>query len=145
MWARISRMMSDSLAHKAMVVQRDMLRNNNICWLYHLKSTLTSTPYGSNIWHQWWNRDVFGSVDCTRIYVDNLGKRCVAKWEDECLLSLQENAINVWRTEVNQVEAKTGVGLNKLRTDKRVLLSKFRIGICPLYALRLVDTSQQVV
>ena len=81
-----------------------------------------------------------------------MGKRCVAKWEDECLLSLQENAINVWRTEVNQVEAKTGVGLNKLRTyasfknswgiekyllcindrDKRVLLSKFRIGICPL-------------
>ena len=82
----------------------------------------------------------------------DMGKEHVAQWEDECLLSFQENAVSMWQKEVNQREAKTGVGLNKLRTyasfktswglekyilcidhrDKRVLLSKFRIGVCPL-------------
>ena len=55
--------------------------------LHHLKVTLSGTPYGSNIRNQWWNRDVVGSVSCTRTYVDSMGKQHEAQWEDECLLS----------------------------------------------------------
>ena len=74
------------------------------------------------------------------------------RWETNCLASFREHAIHEWSKDVTRINAKCGQGLNKLRTyalfkrqwklepyltciddrDKRVLLTKFRIGICPL-------------
>ena len=73
-------------------------------------------------------------------------------WESICSDEIRSNSVREWSKEVNRISAKSGVGLNKLRTyalykqtwgcepyldlihnrAKRVLLTKFRIGICPL-------------
>ena len=75
------------------------------------------------------------------------------RWEDDVHEALKDKVIDIWRNEVNQQGARhNGLGGNKLRTyakfktrwgyeeylsviddfKKRTLLSKFRMGICPL-------------
>ena len=83
---------------------------------------------------------------------DDLGMDINVRWEADCLISFRKHYTDSWMTEVTRIEAKRGKGLNKLRTyvlfkrdfrlepyltcvedrNKRVLLCKFRIGICPL-------------
>ena len=84
--------------------------------------------------------------------VNELGRENTVRWEADCLVSLRKKASDEWYNDVMRVNARRGNGLNKLRTyalfkrdlelepylsavddrDKRVLMSKFRIGICPL-------------
>lgn len=152
MWTRISEMPNVSLTRKAMYVQRDMCDRGKECWLKSLKSTLLSkTSCGIDMWAEWWGNPNF-NIACARIDVDDIGSETTVRWEEDCLKSLRKNACDEWYNDVTRTNAKRGNGLNKLRTyalfkgdlqlepylvaiedrDKRVLLSKFRIGICPL-------------
>ena len=73
------------------------------------------------------------------------------KWEDDVHKHLKNKAIDEWKLDLQRVEAKSGTGFNKLRTYalfknewdreqylsivdnyKCTLLTRFRIGICPL-------------
>ena len=151
MWTRITEMPDSSLTRKAMYVQRDMLSKGKECWLNSFKSTLLSmSTCGHSFWNQWWSNCHF-RVTCSRLELNDCGINTV-RWETDCLASFREHAIHEWSKDVTRINAKCGQGLNKLRTyalfkrqwklepyltciddrDKRVLLTKFRIGICPL-------------
>ena len=152
MWTRISELSNTSLTRKAMYVQRDMCDRGKECWLKSLKSTLvTKTSCGTDMWAKWWSNPNF-NVACARVDVDDIGMETTVRWEADCLISFRKNACDEWYNDVMRTNARRGNGLNKLRTyalfkcdlvlepyllaiedrDKRVLLSKFRIGICPL-------------
>ena len=152
MWTRITELPDTSLTRKAMYVQRHLLSKGKECWLKSFKSTLLShSTCGNLMWDKWLNKPDF-NIECSRVHTDNIGMEVESRWETECLVSFRQHASNTWFQDVTRVEAKRGSGLNKLRTyalfkrewrlepyltciedrNKRVLLSKFRIGICPL-------------
>ena len=137
-----------------MYVQRRLLNKGKACWLKSFKSTLVvvaSSTCGVSMWNTWWSKQDF-NITCTRVGKDDLGMDINVRWEADCLISFRKHYTDSWMTEVTRIEAKRGKGLNKLRTyvlfkrdfrlepyltcvedrNKRVLLCKFRIGICPL-------------
>ena len=95
------------------------------------------------------------NVTCSRTEEYVSGKFRTVRWEEDCIEAYQEVAIREWYSEVKRVEAKCGKGRNKLRTyalfkeewgyepylscvnnrDRRVLLSKFRLGICRILSV----------
>ena len=99
-----------------------------------------------------WINDSSFRVVCSRREEGTNDKFRVVRWEDDCLNVYNEVAINEWRKDLMRTEAKRGEGGNKLRTyaqfkyecglepylisinsyERRVLVSKFRLGICPL-------------
>ena len=103
------------------------------------------------IWHEWWDAAEF-RLDCERIENTRNGKQVVIKWEDDIQTATQAIAQERWLSEVQRLESHTGIGNNKLRTyarfkkslelepylevvedhKKRRLMTKFRIGLCPL-------------
>ena len=152
LWTRVIEMPDVSLTCKAMYVQRDLLCKGKECWLKSFKSTLTSmSTCGNDLWNRWWNDRDF-HIECSRLQLNENGMDSKIRWEADCLLSFREYALHEWSEEVTRIKAKRGNGLNELRTyalfkrnwqlepyltcvesrDQRVLLSKFRIGICPL-------------
>ena len=151
-WTRATEMPSDSVVRQAMYVQREMVIKGHTCWLASLKDTLCSrSTYGAQIWKKWWDDPNF-NISCVRVKELSSTRTCEVRWEDDCMEAFYEHAINVWIHDVTQEGAKNGEGKNKLRTyalfkrewgfeeylnvidnrDKRVLLSKFRMGVCPL-------------
>ena len=152
MWTRITEMSSSTIVRKAMYVQREMLLNGDDCWLKKFKDTLLCTrTCGVDMWTTWLNDNDF-RVTCSRNeeYIDGIYR--AVRWETDCLNAIHEVARNEWYMDVTRIEAKRGEGRNKLRTyalfksewgfepylvsvnsyERRVLLSKFRLGICPL-------------
>jgi hypothetical protein len=116
------------------------------------KSTLLSnTVCGNDMWNKWWRTCDF-HTKCSRSSIDDRGVESIVRWEADCLESLRTHAFDEWYKDIMRTTAKRGNGLNKLRTyvlfkqelclepyllavedrNKRVLLTKFRIGICPL-------------
>jgi len=111
---------------------------------------LSSTAEGICVWNLWWNVCNFPStlVKCESIVSQGIKR----KWNDICIDSVKYCSISDWCKEVNTLNAKVGKGSNKLRTyalykntwgyekyldfidnrDKRILLTKFRMGITPL-------------
>ena len=109
-----------------------------------------------SIWNEWWKNVCINKDDikCYSIVkaTEKGQKDTKIRWEDKCLELACETFISKWKEEVTRVNAKRGEGLNKLRTYalfkndwcfesylqhidnryKRVLMTKFRIGICPL-------------
>jgi len=151
-FTRATEMPSNSLVREAMYAQRTLLAQGKDCWLSTLKDTLCTTSYGSICWNTWWLDSDFMCA-CSRISIDDRGKQCVIRWEDDCYDECKNLYIHDhWHKDVIREHAKHGEGGNKLRTyklfkqswgfepylvhidnrDKRVLMSKFRIGICPL-------------
>lgn len=145
-------MPSSAITRKAMHVQRRLAQDGKDCWLTRFKGTLHRTSTcGINMWDAWINNSNF-YVTCSRTEEYVSGKFRTVRWEEDCLEAYQDVAIREWYSEVTRVEAKCGKGRNKLRTyalfkeewgyepylsyvdnrDRRVLLSKFRLGICPL-------------
>ena len=73
---------------------------------------------GKEYWNTWWNTVNF-SCDCIRVIVSNNNPNKVReriKWEDDVLKNLQNKAMTEWMVDLHRIEAKSGVGLNKLRT-----------------------------
>ena len=153
MWTRISRMPTDALTRKAMCIQRALVDNEKECWLLHFRDTLCETGLGRMLWQSWSSIDNFASTECTCAFVQLVdGKRVVTKWEDLCGAAFREDFVSKWLHDIEREESHDGTSLNKLRTykcfkrawgiepyllcvdsrDRRVLLSKFRIGTCPL-------------
>ena len=151
-WTRITEMPTSSLTRKAMYVQRHLLSKGKACWLKSFKKTLLSaSTCGKSMWNKWWSKPDF-NISCSRIYTNNLGMDIDTRWETDCLVDFRKRATDAWLKDVKRIKAKCGNGLNKSRTyalfktewrfepyltcvedrSKRVLLSKFRIGISPL-------------
>ena len=150
---RVTKMNNNELTRKAMHVQRSLLQNESNCWLKSFRSMICSINVGKEYWNTWWNTVNF-SCDCIRVIVSNNNPNKVReriKWEDDVLKNLQNKAMTEWMVDLHRIEAKSGVGLNKLRTYalfkndwgrepylhiienyKCTLLTRFRIGICPL-------------
>ena len=159
-WTRITEMSDACLAKKAMYVQRSLVVQGHNCWLGSFKNTLHKTGMGRVIWDKWWNNLDFMANKCGCVRyevheskVTNQVRISSVRWEDDVYEAFKEEAINTWRFDINRKEAKyNGVGGNKLRTyskfkkcwgfekylgvivnsSKRRLMSKFRMGICPL-------------
>ena len=99
-----------------------------------------------------WVRDPSFPVQCSRLHVDAMDRIKSIRWETDCLSEFHSRAVSMWQKDLDRLTAKRGEGGNKLRTyklfktewgfepyllcidsrDLRVLLSKFRFGICPL-------------
>jgi hypothetical protein len=152
MWTRVSEMPASSIVRKAMYIQRDMLHKGKDCWLKRFKDTLhRASTCGIDKWNTWINSNDF-NITCSRHEEYISGKFRVVRWEEDCLAAYENYAISEWYKDITRKEAKHGDGQNKLRTyalfkqewgfesyltcldnrDHRVLLSKFRLGICPL-------------
>ena len=152
MWTRITEMSSSAVVRKAMQVQRQLVQDGKDCWLRRFKDTLHRTSTcGIDKWNAWMDNVDF-SVICSRTEGYASGKFRLVRWEDDCLKVYHEVAVSEWQYEVTRIDSKHGKGRNKLRTytlfeqewgyepyishinnrDRRVLLSKFRLGICPL-------------
>ena len=110
---------------------------------------------GTGTWNKWWNIEDFGKsiCKCEELTIKDDSRR-VESWEVICKRLLCNKAVSKWyELEINRVESKAkNTGGNKLRTyalfkqewgyeryldivqgrEKRILLTKFRIGICPL-------------
>ena len=151
MWTRISRLPLSELTRKAMCVQRELLRNSHTCWLTSIHNTLCATAVGTNVWNLWWSIDNFPNTltACESVLQP---ENCKRPWDVVCNDNFINYSISTWFEEVNRINAKVGEGNNKLRTyalyknkwgyekyldfidnrDKRVLYTKFRIGIAPL-------------
>ena len=152
-FTRITEMSDKCLVRKAMYVQRDMVTRGNTCWLSAFKDTLCNTTCGSAFWNEWWSKPNFRCV-CERVEIDSQGNQegKAIRWEEGVYDGIKQVAIDVWKLDVSRVTARRGEGGNKLRTynlfkdawgyepyltfldnrDQRVLVTKFRIGICPL-------------
>ena len=157
-WTRVSGMSKSSLTWKAMYVQRGLLDRNKRCWLNILRDTLKTTQSGYLYWNKWWNSDDFMDQTCLckRYDIEFVNNKVVIRmipWETDIYEDLKRNAANSWLIDINREEAKRGrPGKNKLRTyatfktdwgyesylsiiedgRKRNLLTKLRIGVCPL-------------
>ena len=159
MFVRITQSSDSSLLRKAMYVQRALCLANKPCWLGIYKSTLCRSTFGADIWNQWWNTPDF-VCDCViRRHPVDISHGSFASdpqasttWEDGVEEATKAMFISTWKADLSRIHAKKGEGGNKLRTynlfkssfayekyldcvdnrDKRVLLTKFRIGICPL-------------
>ena len=154
----ITAMSKSCLTWKAMFVQRSLLARRKQCWLSILRDTLKMTQSGSLYWDKWWNSDdfMYQRCACKRYNVEIVNNKVVTRmipWEVDIYEDLKRNAVNKWLIDINREEAKRGKpGKNKLRTyatfktewgcetylsiiddgRKRNLLSKLRIGVCPL-------------
>jgi hypothetical protein len=141
-----------------MYVQRGLLVRNKRCWLSVLRDTLKTTQSGSLYWNKWWNSEdfMYQRCSCERYVVEIVNKKVVINktpWETDIYEDMKRNAVDSWLFDINREEAKRGrPGKNKLRTyatfktgwgyesylsviddgRKRNLLSKLRIGVCPL-------------
>ena len=112
---------------------------------------MCATAVGTNIWNLWWSIDNFPNTltACESVLQP---ENCKRPWDVVCNDNFINYSISTWFEEVNRINAKVGEGNNKLRTyalyknkwgyekyldfidnrDKRVLYTKFRIGIAPL-------------
>ena len=152
LWTRVTELPESSLTRKAMCVQRLMCSRGEECWLTKLKGTLLArVACGSELWSKWWSDPHFRVV-CASDRVNEVGRNVVVRWKQECMACLKQYSTDVWRVDVTRVTGRNGMDGNKLRTyalfksefrlesyltsiddrRKRVLLTKFRIGICPL-------------
>jgi hypothetical protein len=106
---------------------------------------------GRDKWDLWFRTPDF-SLQCSRLHVDEGDRIRTIRWETDCLSEFHSRAVSTWKKDMLRERAKRGDGGNKLRTyalfktelgfepylvhidnrDMRVLLSKFRFGICPL-------------
>ena len=110
------------------------------------------TNVGKVYWDKWWVNNDF-KLDCTNNEYDTNGKLIKRKrWEDDIKIALEQKAISDWKQGLTRIHAKFGTGGKKFRTyavfkghwgiegylsqievhRKRILLTKFRIGISPL-------------
>ena len=110
------------------------------------------------MWDKWWESAQTSGfqIECHEVIQPNdksgADKDVRERWEDVCFRLACDTFVLKWKDEVSRVKAKRGEGMNKLRTyalfktewgfeeylqhidnrAKRVLMSKFRIGTCPL-------------
>ena len=156
MFTRFTKSNDTCLLRKAMFVQRSLVARSKSCWLSLYKDTLCGTACGTAIWNEWWGTIDF-RCECitTSINIDDSQSSQTSKstsWEADIDEAVTLLFISSWQADLMRVGSKRGEGGNKLRTynlfksvfecepylklvanrDKRVLLSKFRIGICPL-------------
>ena len=140
----------DSLLRKAMHVQRRLFRVDCACWLANVRVFMhLSGPVGKDFWTQWWSGNMFNM----RTY--DLEGDTVELRKTHALLihnELQASAELQWLVDIGRETARSGDGLNKLRTyakfksefglepylsyveheGKRLLLFKLRAGVAPL-------------
>ena len=140
------------IARQAMFVQCELLTHGSDCWLKKLRLSLVQCGC-VDIWDKWWHLIQSGcfQIACHEVIQSDDDEK-IERWEDICLRLACNTFVSKWKDEVLRIKAKRGEGLNKLRTyalfktewcfesylqhidnrAKRVLLSKFRIGTCPL-------------
>ena len=72
---------------------------------------------GTDIWNKWWEVREFVNFKCECNENVSVGTCKVKKsWESICSDEIRSNSVREWSKEVNRISAKSGVGLNKLRT-----------------------------
>ena len=148
--------MPEGLLRKAMHVQRSLVAQNKQCWLSLYKDTICEFPSGSDIWAKWWSEHDF-RCDCRIVnegicHTQTSESQTYTPWEEVLDSAIIQLFKDTWKADVARIESKSGNGKNKLRTynlfkprleyepylnyvqnrDKRILLTKFRIEICPL-------------
>lgn len=153
-FTRVTDMPDSCFVRKAMYVQRSLLSQGHTCWLSIFKDSLCNTACGRGFWDTWWNSHNFRCTCERQAELDSQGRPVgpSVRVEEDVYDAIQYVAIQEWQADVMRVHAKRGEGSNKLRTyqlfkhewgfepylkylnnrGKRVLLSKFRIGIAPL-------------
>jgi hypothetical protein len=157
LWSRTTWMHDTELMRKAMIVQRSLVRRGKPCWLGNFRGMICSLgERGKYIWDKWFDgtsSELSTFESHTTFEVRRVeGVDIRVAFVDEIVQLMKEKEDREWLCKVQRVEALNGVGLNKLRTysmfkqelvfepyleavkdeRKRVLLTKFRVGIAPL-------------
>lgn len=153
LWSRLTAMDDSCLARKAMHVQMRLVSNRQPCWLTNFKSLMYQiNSKCSNMYDEWF-RSGFNDRTCFTMRFDDRQHKVVRVGLDVVIQEQMHVKLEgEWLNELARIEARRGLGGNKLRTyamfkkdceyepylnvirdeRKRALFTKFRIGVAPL-------------
>ena len=154
LWCRVSRMPTDELLKKALLVQKRLWDERKRCWLQNVENTITQTDVGRRLWREWLESGPSLECTCAVRGMEVEGKVTETPWEVMIKEALTKKTRHEWVDAITRPQGSSGVGGNKLRTyatfkafepysmepylwcvndrRKRRLLARFRMGIEPL-------------